>query len=839
MVSFHPQRARVGGSASRRLLWAFLLPATLTAAFAGQPAGSEWKAVRFEPRGISLAGPGLSQHYLVLGVDQLGNEADVTHLCRITSSDPRIVTVDTDNSVVTGKSSGRAEIRLTLGDVHDSVEVAVGEGRSEMAVNFSSDVVSILTTKGCNGSGCHGSPAGQNGFKLSLFGYDIGADHQMIIHGHDGRRVDLEHPEQSLLLRKPTFQVAHGGGRLFDVDSEEYETISSWLQSGAPLDGSGVRLEKLELYPAERILAGVGAGQRLVAMGRLSDGTTRDMTREVRYLSADEAVATVSPEGTIASSGRGLTTITARAMGKVATSQIGVIDELAGDNFPSLEANNFIDDLVFAKLRKMNVRPAPRSSDEEFLRRVYLDAIGWLPTPREVSEFVNDTQPDKRARLIDRLLERPQHASHWTVRFEDWLRNCQLHMQGRSMGVFKDWIREWLRTDRPYDEFVRSLLTSLGDTMRNPAANFWNPSADFMSKQFSVNKATPTVSRLFLGIRLECAECHNHPLENFTQDDFYGLAAFLARLRVKHGTGAYRRTWYLAESGEVEHPQTKRPVAPKLPADATPEIPEEVDRRQILAEWVVSPSNPYFARATVNRFWYQYFGAGIVEPYDDLRSTNLPTNRALLDRLAQFFVESGFRLKALHRLILNSRTYQASSTVAGRDRKPSPLERVLFARYPPQRLPAETLLDAVGQVTGVPHRFKGYPEGTSAKDIYIPDIPDYFLVTFGLPRRDILKGRAETPTLSQSLHLMNGDSLREKVEASGNVLGELLEQGASDSEIVGEIYLRAYSRRPKPTELETITEFLSAEQAGGRDHRRGLENFLWAVLNSKEFQLNH
>ncbi|HAD74450.1 MAG TPA: hypothetical protein DCG16_01620, partial [Gemmatimonadetes bacterium] len=578
MDSFHPQRVSVRRGGSWHLLGATVFLVALTGVLAGQSTGSEWRGVRFEPRGISLAGPGLSQHYLVLGVDQLGNEADVTHLCHITSSHPQIIAVDADNSVLTGKSPGRAEIRLTLSDVHDRVEVTVGEGRSEMGVNFSPNVVSILTTKGCNGAGCHGSPAGQNGFKLSLFGYDIGADHRMIVQGHDGRRVNLEHPERSLLLRKPTFQVAHGGGRLFDVDSEEYETISSWLQSGAILDGSGVRLEKLELHPVERILAGVGIGQRLAAMGRLSDGTTRDMTREVRYLSADKAVATVSPEGTIASRGRGLTTITARAMGKVATSQVGVIDKPAGNDFPSFKGNNFVDELVFAKLRKMNVRPAPLSSDEEFVRRVYLDAIGWLPTSEEVHEFVNDTQPGKRARLIDRLLERPEHASHWTVRFEDWLRNCQLHMQGRSMGVFKDWIREWLRTDRPYDEFVRRLLTSLGVTMRNPAANFWNPSADFMSKKFSVTKATPTVSRLFLGIRLECAECHNHPLENFTQDDFYGLAAFLARLRVKHGTGAYRRTWYLEESGEVEHPQTKRPVAPKLLAEATPEIPEEIDR---------------------------------------------------------------------------------------------------------------------------------------------------------------------------------------------------------------------------------------------------------------------
>ena len=796
---------------------------------------ADWKSIRFEPQGIVLAGPGLYQNFLVTATDVHRNERDVTLQCDISSSAPAVIEVDGIRGRVVGRRPGLAQIRAECGSLAIETEVRVGASASEMAVSFSPDIVSILTLKGCNGSSCHGSPAGQSGFKLSLFGYDVAADHEMIVAAHDGRRVDLDRPERSLLLRKPTFEVAHGGGRLMEADSEAYEAILRWLRQGAPFDTRGVQLERLELYPSERTLVGTGAEQRLVAVGRLSDGSSRDMTSEVRYFAGNDAIAEVSSEGLLRTAGAGLTTVMARAMGKVATSQIGVIEGLADFRYPTYEFDSFIDESVFSKLRRMNVRPAGLAPDREFARRVYLDAIGLLPTPPELRAFLEDSRLDKRARLIDSLLERPEHASHWTVKFEDWFRNSQLHSQGRSMGVFKDWVRDWLDADRPYDEFVREMLTSTGDTMLNPGANFWHPATDFMLKEFSVTKVTPTVSRLFLGIRMECAECHNHPLENFTQDDFYGLAAFFARMRVKHGYGEYRRTWYLDEEGEVEHPLTKKAVAPKFLGGATPEIPSGADRRAVLADWIVSPENPHFARATVNRIWHQYFGTGIVEPYDDFRSTNRPSNSALLDGLAEFFADNGYRLKPLHRAILNSRTYQLSSSVD----EPSPLDRRLFARYMPRKLPAEVLLDALGQVTGVPHSFPGYPPGTLAKDIYVPDGPDYFLVTFGLPRRDILKDRVAVPTLSQALHLMNGEAVRTKVEASENVLGELISQGLADHQIVERIYERAYARRPTPAETGRIIDFAEKESAAGRGGRRALENVLWAVLNSKEFQLNH
>jgi len=819
----------------RSVMAAVLVLGSAAAAAAGEASANAWTALRFEPSEIVLASPGASQRYVISARDQTGAEADVTADCRVTSSDPGTVAVDPDGMRLTARAPGSAGIQVSLGDLRTSARVEVRNQSSELAVSFTNDIISILTIKGCNGSGCHGSPAGQNGFKLSLYGDDPAADHEMIVHKHDGRRVNLEDPEQSLLLKKPTFQIAHGGGRLMGTDSEEYQTLLEWLKQGAPFDEGGVELTRLELYPRERVLAGAGVKQRLAVVGRLSDGTTRDMTGEVRYFSSNEEAARVETPGVAVSGKPGLAAVGARAMGKVATSQIGVIAERAGEDFPVPPPNNFIDELVFAKLRQMNVRPAPLSSGREFVRRVYLDTIGLLPTREELHAFLRDPRPDKRARLIDELLERDEHALLWTVRFEDWFRNIQLHMQGRNQGVFKDWVRDWLVGGHSYAEFVRRLLTSQGDTMRNPAANFWFPATDFMQKEFSVNKITPTVTRLFMGVRMECAECHNHPLENYTQDDFYGMAAFFARLRVKHGLGAYRRTWYLAGEGEVKHPLTQRPVEPKFLGGEQPEIPEDADRREALAEWITSPENPLFAQATVNRIWHEYFQTGIVEPFDDFRSTNPPSNPELLKRLAQYFVDSGYRLKPLHRLILNSRTYQLSS--AGPE--PEKLERTLFARYMPGKLSAEVFLDVISQVTEVPHPFGKYPEGTSAKELYIPDNPDYFLVTFGVPRRDILKDRVETPTLAQALHMMNGPTVREKVQAEDNVLGGYLAEGLSDGEIVERLYERAYGRPPDSAERRLVAEYLEGEREAGRNRRRALENVLWAVLNSKEFHLNH
>jgi hypothetical protein len=819
-----------GKDALRRISAVFLLCPAI---------GGTAVALRLEPPRIALANPTASQHYVVSALESQSPERDVSDSSKLSSSNPNVVQIDEKQHLIIGKAPGHAQVRAEWKGAASIAEVTVGNKTSDMYVRFSPDIISILTTKGCNGSGCHGSPAGQNGFKLSLFGYNLAADYDMIVKAGGGRRINLAKPDESLILRKPSFNIPHGGGRVLPGDSQEYKTILAWLQQGAKFETGGARLTKLEIYPKERILTGPHATQPLVVLGELSDGSTRDMTREVRYTTGNDTVATVGPDGVVTSGGQGLTSVLARAMGQVAAAQVGVIDAQAGTQSALPKGNNFIDDLVFAKLREMNVSPSPLSSDQEFVRRVYLDAIGRLPKPQETLALIQDSRPDKRARLIDELMDRPEYASFWTVKFEDWFRNCQLNSQGRSMGIFKEWIHGWIAEDRPYDQVVREILTSEGDTFLSPATNFWNPAADFMLKKFDVKKITPTVTRLFMGVRLECAECHSHPLENLTQDDFYGIAAFFARMQVKHGYGEYRRTWYLNNDGEVLHPVTNKAVNPRfLAAGEAPVTPSE-DRRTALAQWITSPTNPYFARATVNRIWHEYFDVGIVEPFDDFRSTNPPSNRELLDRLAQYFADSGYRLKALHRIILNSRTYQLSSQDPGRKDSSGQLEKILFARYQPRKLTAEVLLDSIVDVTGVAHPFKGYPKGTRALDLYVPDLPDYFLVTFGLPRRDVLSDRIKTPTLSQALHLMNGETVQPKIVDPANVLGRMLAMNKSDIEIVKAVYMYAYSRQPSAGEMENINAYLKGEKAADHSRRTALEGVLWSVLNSKEFQLNH
>ncbi len=783
-------------------------------------------AVVIEPGGIRLQSPGASQRLVISGGTG----------CQASSDDPSVVEVDAN--VVTARSPGRARIavRCTEGVAEATVEVA--NANSAVGIGFERDLLSMLTTKGCNSSACHGSPAGQNGFKLSLYGSDPRLDYDMIVNGHEGRRISLESPEDSLLLAKPAFKIVHGGGQLMTDASDEYHTILAWLRQGTPYGADGTRLERLEIYPAEQVLAGAGVRQPVVIVGRLSDGTTRDMTDEVRYAVNDEAVITVGSDRAVIARGPGMTTLMARAMGKAAAAQFIVIDESADPILRFPEPANLIDEHVFGKLRRVRVEPFPLSDDRTFVRRVYLDAIGVLPTVAEAERFLSSTRPDKRGVLVDELLDRDEYSTHWLVKFEDWFRNSQYYSQGRTNGSFKRWLHDSIREDWAYDDTVRAMLTAEGDTTVRPAGNFWHPAIDFMLKTFEVEKAVPTITRLFLGQRLECAQCHNHPLENLTQDDFYGIAAFLARTRVKHGYGQYRRIWYNDRRGEIKHPVTKQMVAPRFLDGTQPDIPSGTSRREVLADWITRTQQLQFAKATVNRVWHEYFQRGIVEPFDDFRSTNRPTHPELLDGLANYFIDSGFRFKALHRLILNSRTYQLAAHVPDRPGGEVALEDSLFARYLPRKLPAEVLLDAISQVTGVQEEFNNYPAGTSAKELIASIGATHFLTTFGHPRRDIMEARNNSPSLAQALQMMNGDVLAERTQSDGFVLDTLLHQGLGDGEIVDALYERALSRAPARSEREAIEAYLAAEAAAGRDRRQGLTNMLWALLNTKEFQLN-
>lgn len=815
---------------------AFRIGAALLAPCAAASAG-----LSVAPSEIALSGPGATQRLLVTATNASGRQLDRTSDCELRSSAPSVARIE--NAAVVAASPGRARIVAACNGQEASIEVEVGDqAAGAMQIDFTRDLLSIFTTKGCNGSACHGSPAGQAGFKLSLYGADPAADHRMIVQEGGGRRVNLDKPAESLLLKKPTFAIAHGGGQLMTPESDQYRTLLAWIEQGAKFGSSGAELERLEIDPPERILVGKGARQPLVVLGRLSDGSTRDMTAQVRFSVADTAVvsdvsgASNVSGASVTATGRGLTTVLARAMGKAASAQLIVVGSLRPIDVP--EPHNFIDRHVFAKLRRVGVQPYPPASDRVFVRRVFLDAIGLLPTPAEVQAFLDDERPDKRARLIDDLLERPEYATQWLVKFEDWFRNSQYYSQGRTNGSYKRWLHDLIAEDRPYDKAAREMLTATGDTTVHPAGNFWHPAMDFMLKTFDVSKATPTVTRLFLGERIECAQCHNHPLENLTQDDFYGMAAFLARTKVKHGFGQYRRVWYDAREGEVIHPNKNVPVEPRFLDGTKPRLEPGRTRRQALADWILEDQQLQFARATVNRVWCEYFGRGIVEPFDDFRSTNRPSHPELLDELARYFIDAGFRFKALHRLILNSAAYQLSAHTPGRPGGEDPLEDMLFARYVPRKLPAEVLLDAIVQVTGVDEEFRNYPEGTSPKELIASIGATHFLTTFGMPRRDVMGARSQAPSLAQSLNLMNGDEVESKVRAKDNVLTGLLASRDSDEEILSDLYVRSYARSPSEEESAAMQQYVASEVQAGRGRRRALENILWAILNSKEFQLN-
>ena len=804
---------------------------------AAAPAALGWAKIHMDPAEIRLAGPGASQRFVVSSTAADGAESDVTAQCTVRSLRPEVVAVK--GTAFEARQAGAAPVEIRCGGEKLAAVVDVMLGNAEVQVNFAGDILSILTTKGCNSSACHGSPAGQAGFKLSLYGSDPGADHRMIVEGHNGRRVDKAAPANSLLLRKPSFQAPHGGGHLLTRESDEYRTLLTWIEQGAAFGERGLRITRIDLLPRERILASVGDRQPLVVVGRLSDGSTRDMTERVRFFVNDEAVLSPVKDAGVTAKARGLTVVSARAMGLTATAQFIVSGTPPSPGSSTPAAHNFIDEQIFAKLQRVNLRAFPVTGDNAFVRRVYLDTIGMLPTPVELEAFLRDPRPDKRSRLIDQLLEREEYSTYWLTKFEDWFRNSQYYSQGRTNGSYKRWLHELVREDRPYDQAAREMLTATGDTTVNPAGNFWHPAIDFMLKKFEVNKAVPTITRVFLGQRFECAECHNHPLENLTQDDFYGLAAFMARTNVKHGYGQYRRIWYNERSGEVTHPATKATMPPRFPGAAEPvAIADGQDRRELLADWITRSQKQQFARAAVNRVWAEYFTIGIVDPPDDFRSTNMPSHPVLLDKLAEHFIDSGFRFKPLHRLILNSQAYQLAAHTPDRPGGSDPLEKLLFARYQPRKLPAEVLMDAVTQVTGVPFEFGNYPAGTSPKNLVASIGATQFLTTFGFPRRDIMERRSESPSLSQALHLLNSDGMHKMMQNESNVLGELLARESADRSAVEALYVRALSRPPSDRQWNTIETFLAAERAAGRSRRRAFENLLMVLINSKEFQTN-
>lgn len=698
-------------------------------------------------------------------------------------------------------------------------------------VSLVNDVEPVLTKIGCNQGICHGQQNGQGGFKLSLRGWDPAFDWEQITKDANGKRVFAANPARSLLLLKPTGDVPHGGGKVLAKGSPEYLLLLRWLREGraAPSE-KDVRLTDLVVTPTERILPRPGGTQQLAVAARYSDGTARDVTPLARYQSQNDAVASVDDHGRVTARSSGESAVLVAYGGEVRTASFLVP---YGNPVPAPTASaGYIDDLVYRKLRQLHITPSSRATDSEFIRRVYLDTIALLPTPAETRAFLADRDPRKRARLIDRLLERSEYVDSRTLRLADLLRvNGQL-LSEEGADVYYRWIRDRVARNVPYDQFVRELLTARGSTFRTGPANYFRVAGN-------PDDLAETTAQSFLGTRIACAKCHNHPFENWKQSDYYGLAAFFVKMGHKGGPEFGEVQVYdNRRGGETTNPRTKQVVKPKFLGGPEPAIAADLDRRAVLAEGLAAKDNLLFARVAVNRIWADYFGKGIVDAPDDFRISNPPANAPLLDALAKDFIAHQFDVKYITRVILNSETYQRSSEIVPGNAK----DDRYFARAYPRRLPAETLMDAVAQVTEKPDRFGAYPTGWRAVQVRDSRIGAYFLEVFGRPKREILCAceRSPQPNLAQSLHLINSGSLNAKLTADDGRVAHLLKQfepwapAVRDRRIIEEMYLLTLCRPPSKAETQAVLAHIGKT----KDRRKGFEDALWALLNSEEFLFN-
>lgn len=764
------------------------------------------------PAKIELHGADATQVFVVTYTDNAGYEHDVTGECA--SSNIARAAVRT--------------VKVSCRGLQASAPVVLKPAVRAPGISFINDVSPIFTMSGCAGSNCHGSIRGQRGFKLSLFGYEPKQDHEAIT-GGDGHRINLKEPQKSLLLTKATAETPHGGGLRFAPGSLQYRTILEWVQQGAPYDANNtVRIRDLRVYPEERILLGPDKTQQLIAVASYSDGSVRDVTNLVQYSSNSPDTIQVDAKGSVKALQTGEGAVMVRTMGKAVAARVMVASGPTAKDYAQVARNNYVDEHIFTKLRQLNIVPAPLSADDQFLRRVYLDTVGLLPTESEVRDFLASGDPNKRSRLIDSLLQRREFAEMWALKFTELFRAGTREAGSKGARIVYDYIRQAFFENKPYDRFVRELLLSQGahsfsassiSGLKNAPTSFYNISFDSNAPDHATN-----VSQLFLGVRMECARCHNHPWEKWTQDDFYGLAAFFARVGIKEVYENDENATQYMEEGFVEHPRTKKRVNPKFLDGGTVADEQDADIRNSLVDWMSSPKNPFFAKAIVNRMWKQYMGRGLVEEVDDFRVTNPPSHPALLDALAADLVAHRFDLRHLIRTVLNSRAYQLSAEPNDSNRS----DTLNYSRFGIRRLSAEVLLDVMSQVTGVPEKFAGYPPGTRAMQVYAGN-GGYMLAAFGRLNRDIICERDSQPDVAQTMHMISGSTMQKKVD------GLKLDLSLSDERLLERMLLTALVRPPTHAERNAVLERIR----GGADRKAVYQDLAWAILNSKEFIYQH
>lgn len=783
------------------------------------------RELQITPPEIRLIGSTSSQQLVITANPASDNVFDASNQATLESANSAIAVIK--DGIVHPVGDGTTTITATLNGKTATAQVTVTDAATKPPVVFHTEVLAALTKAGCNMGACHGSPSGKGGFRLSLRGYDPELDLLTLRGEFFNRRSNVLNPDESLLLRKPLMEVAHGGGKRLQAGHPTWMVLRDWIAEGmrtAPENTA--TLERIKILPEQRTLRNTAIRQQILVQGFFSDGSVRDVTALTAFDSSDEAIASVSDSALVRREGRGEATILARYLDRMSTAQFTFLTDREQYNWqPPADAQG-IDLQVFNKLHQLQIEPSELCSDSDFLRRATLDLTGRLPTTDEAVAFSGNMSEARRSELIDRLLDSDDYARFWSLKWSDLLRCNSRRLTTSGVHKFRRWLFDVVRDDKPLNEFAHELLTAQGSTNHNPAANYWRASRDEID-------ATETTAQLFLGIRIQCAKCHNHPFEKWTQDDYYGIAAAFHRVGRKPGWLPNSEHIFVKHTGEVKQPRTGETMKVRLLLHGSVDVPAEQDRRTVFADWLTADSNPFFARSLSNRIWGHVMGRGVVEPVDDFRDSNPPSNPELLDFLTQEFIAGGYSAKHLLKTIMNSRTYQLSSERNDFNTD----DEAYFSHATTRMLTAEQLLDAICDVTGVPESYSGMPAGTKAIDLVNPPVGHKFLQVFGQPQREMACEceRSSDSNLSQALQLINGPVVHEKIRSKNGRLHCWIAEGKTNPEIIGLLYLTALSREPMPVELQTAEQHIAANS----DRTSALEDVAWAVINSKEFLFQH
>lgn len=806
-------RAAILGACALPLLSTALAASTLT-------------GIQVFPPRIHLSSGDDQQGFVVQALYSDGATRDVTARAACALGSGKLAALA--SSRVLPLADGSTELVVTFEGITNRVPVTVTNVAAHPPVSFKLDVMPVFSKAGCNSGGCHGASRGKDGFRLSLFGYDPEGDYQRLTREQIGRRINLGLPEESLLLEKGLARVQHGGGERFTTNSGLYQTILRWIGAGAPNDATNVaHCTGIEIFPRAAVMEGSNTTQRFLILGHYSDGSDRDLTPLAVFISNNDVTARVADDGTVVAGQRGEAFVMARFGEFNVGAQVIVVPKDLPYAWPGgLASQNYVDEAVHAKLKKLRILPSELCDDATFIRRASIDITGSLPTTEEVRAFVAEASPGKREAMVDRLLARPEFADLWVMKWAELLqiRTIDNRVSPKAALLYFEWLRDRMLQNVPLDQIVRELLTASGSTFRNPAANYFQIETDPL-------KLAENTAQVFMGMRIQCAQCHNHPFDRWTMNDYFSFAAFFPRVGRKNGDDPRETVFFDSGSGEVKHPVSGQAMSPKYLGGDVARIEAE-SRREALARWLASPDNPYFARNLANIVWAHFLGRGIIDPVDDVRISNPPSNPELLDALAAKFTSYKYDFKKLVRDICTSRTYQLSTrpndTNSGDDRN--------FSKAAIRRIRAEVLLDCVSQVTETQDKFTGLPRGARAVQIADGNTSTYFLTTFGRAKRETVCSCEVKmdPNLSQALHLLNGETVQNKIE-QGGVVKRWVREGRTPEQIIESLYFRCLGRAPTAAETSRLKSFVtdpkSAEQT--------LNDVFWSLLNAKEFVFNH